>query len=412
MFGDIGRRLGLGRRHGLGRRFFHLGEGLLFSFGDRLFHFGGNLFIRFGHRLLFHFDDRRLFHLAGAFLFDFAGSLANGFSRAAGLFVGAPFVLQALVQFGQGVDGAAEQALDLGLRQHHGHAGGGEEAADRRRLVGDVENLAAGHVGDNNFAGEAAGFLEQRNDVFLALGGGPDRDAGAANADGGDRRAHGHGVGTGLGDGAGDEAEHALDHRNRRNALARLGVVNQLVEHHATAFAERKRGVVDKNQTDRAGAAGFDHVALINRVAQRQLDAAAVAADHDDLAADRLNRADGLRWGVGRGLRDLARRRGSGQAAHQIGAQLGAARRLQRRRRFQGEIIAHQELRALGPFDQQVRPVARKIGHQQHGAALDHQRFGAGRVKHDGLAAARLPHLVARKVCLEFVYGHGSVLRQ
>ena len=220
---------------------------------------------------------------------------------------------------GQHIDGAAKHLVDLRIRQNDGVAGRHEEAVDGGRLIGHVQDLAAGRVGDNDLARDAAIFLKQCNDVFLAFGAGLYGNLGAADTDGRDGRANGHGVGAGLGDRAGYETKYTLNDGNGGGALMGFGVVNQFVQHHAPVLAQRERRVIDKGEADRALAIGFKDIALVDRITGVQGYPGTVSPDRRYRTGCRFDRANGLRRGAAaRGIRHHVCRGGTRQSADQI----------------------------------------------------------------------------------------------
>ena len=283
--------------------------------------------------------------------------------------------------------------------QKTGHGGG---------LAGLVENLLAAVIADHDLARDAALFLEQGDDVFLALGTGLDRHLGAANTDRGHRRAYLHGVRPRLGDRARNEGEHTLDDGEGRIAFVGFGVVDQLVENHAALFAQRESGVVDEDDADRAFAAGLDDVALKDRGASAEGNFSAVGPDHGDAAGNGLNRADGLGLFAGCRLGVLTGSHRTGQLVDQVGRHLGATRGHQGGRIVDGVIVPNDDFAAVLALDDKVRPRADEIRRQHHGAARYRQMGSRADVQDDGLATLVSYQIIRRDSGLKIIDRHGS----
>ena len=263
------------------------------------------------------------------------------------------FLLLAVLEAAFGVNinphGIAEGIFELAGRECI-DCRQGEGAADDDgvvQVVGRIEgNLAAACADDDN--PDAAVSLGQEGyDVFLALLGRPAGDLGAADADGRDRRGDDHGVGAAGRDLAGDEDEDTLNNRDAHGTDAGLGIVDQIVDHHAPPGAQGECGVVDKHQTDRGIQPGLHDIAEINRRIHLEGYLGAVGPRCRHRSIDDAGNSDGLGVGGCSGLGVLARRQRSGEAGHQLGRQHRAAGGGQRRGIGKFEISPNENLFAV-----------------------------------------------------------------
>ena len=197
---------------------------------------------------------------------------------------------------------------------------------------------------------------------------------GAADADRRHRSANHHLFRAARRDLARDEHEHPLQHRKRRTARPGVGVVDQLVEHHARIGAERERGVVGEHQPHRRACPGLQNVALEDGRIGRQCDLSSVDAGRGDRAVRRRHPADRRRLGHRRRLGILARRQRPGELRNQIGRKNRAALGRQRRRMIEREVVLDENLGPVGPDEQQVRALAHEVGDQQQRAVGNHHR--------------------------------------
>ena len=98
---------------------------------------------------------------------------------------------------------------------------------------------------------------------------------------------------------------------------------------------------------------------------------------------------------------ELLRRGRPGHAADQVRGELSAPFGLQRRRVLHREIIAADDLFAIRALDDEIGTLAGEVGNQQHRAAGNDQRRGAGRVDDDGIRCpTHFAKLVGRKLAL------------
>ncbi len=169
---------------------------------------------------------------------------------------------------------------------------------------------------------------------------------------------------------AADEGKSALDDLDDAAALARLRIVDELVQHHARIAAEREGHAVDEAEPERAGIIGDDHIVLKDRGADGGDDLAAVGAGDDHLALDRFDMAD--RRLVGCRTRSLGCRArplnvGTGELGDDVGGENGAAAGMQIGCAVHGKIVENDQSRPIAAAHQEIIATARKVGMQQVG---------------------------------------------
>ncbi len=262
-------------------------------------------------------------------------------------------------------------------RQNYRFYRRGERAFDEHGLVGDVQYLRTGLVGDADFTGVAA-FFQQRNNCVFAFGASLNCDFGTANTDRCDRRIDRHCVRFGFGDRATDERENTMDDGERRRTVAGAWVVNHFVEDHARVFIQREFGSINKGNSGRGAVAGFQHITLEDGIADFEVGAATVGTNGENFAVGGINRADWLgRITTQAGLRELLRCHGPGKSLGCFRRDPRATFGLQRRRLLNGKIIANQNFLAAPALQHQIRAFPVEIRAQQHGATWDCQAFRA-----------------------------------
>ena len=223
----------------------------------------------------------------------------------------------------------------------------------------------------------------------------------AAHADRRHRRANRHRIRARLRDRATDERKGTLDNRERRGPLIRLRIVDQLIEDHPAPFTKRECRAIGERHADARFCARLDHVALINLIALLQRDPGAIGPDRRHRALQGLDGADRLRLLDAAVRGELLRRGCPGHAADQVRGELGAPFGLQRRRVLHREVVADDDLFAVWPLDDEVGPFAGEVGHQQHRAAGNGERGGAGRVDDNGIRCpTQFAKLIGRKLAL------------
>ena len=130
----------------------------------------------------------------------------------------------------QGRQGNAESVDQLGRRDRRLRARRLEAAGYLDHRVRLFQELLAG-VGRDHDLADGAVLLGQQSDLAgLAFGPGLGRHLGAAHADGHGRGFDHQGVEPAMGRLAADKGEAALQHRQQTAAVARLGIVGELVE--------------------------------------------------------------------------------------------------------------------------------------------------------------------------------------
>jgi hypothetical protein len=253
-----------------------------------------------------------------------------------------------------------------GLRNYRNRGRRRLETGDSGCLVGDVKHLHTGVVHDDDLADETIGFFHEHDIQLLAVGD-IEADLRTADTDGGNRRIKGHGVRISLGDLAGHECEHTLQRGHRDGTLLRRGIVDHLVEHHAAVLAHGERRFIGKQHTDGTVGAGFENVALVDGVADLQLDPRTDGTNGKHVAreifdvTDRLAVGTGDDGGIGGNRTARGGRRGGAiGAAENVGAhrtfgqlrdhftrKLGTAGRRQLRRIRLAEVILDEDRAAV-----------------------------------------------------------------
>ena len=183
-----------------------------------------------------------------------------------------------------------------------------------------------------------------------------------------------------------------LDQRDGHGVLIAARIVDHLIQGHPAAVTERERRLIGELDTEGGILAGFQHVALIDRVTFLQRHAGAVGAGRFDLAFGGDNFTDWITGTGGRGLGVLARRQRTGEFDGELGLNQLAAFGDQIRGVLEPEEIADDDLLTIGARQDQVRPLADKV-RTKHPSISRQRLDGAGLRFDDGDLAAwrRIP---------------------
>ncbi len=345
---------------------------------------GLNLLLKdaFGNRLI------QLIHLGGERLHG----VLIGRRRIGALLTGNHGIFAGARRGRQIAQNAAVLLLNLLRRDDDRRRRRQVDGGDGQGRAGLVQDHRPGVVRDDDFADEVTFGQDCEVALFAFRRGAPGQGR-AANPDGRGRRVDEHVVRAGLGNLTRDERERALHDRGAEGAALRDRVIDHFVQDHAAVIGKGERGFVGEFHADRAQRAGFDDVALVNRVADLQLDLGAVGAGRFDLAGNVDDLADRLVSGGGAGLGFLTRRGGAGQLKGEFALDDVALRGNQIGRIGQIEIVLDKDLGAVLADQHEVGALAHEFGLKNPPAVRHVELLGPLCVQHERVRATPILRL-------------------